>query len=126
MRTKLLPLIILLTLVLASCAPAATPAPVAEAPAAEAPAAQPPAAEAPTAVPAAPEAVAKPVAMDFVVWSYGIETINDNIKKFQELNPDITINLKDYSWLDYHDTMVGRLRSAKCSLPALWIRSLAK
>ena len=107
MRTKLLPLIILLTLVLASCAPAATPAPVVEAPAAEAPAAQPPAAEAPTAVPAAPEVAAKPVAMDFVVWSYGIETINDNIKKFQELNPDITINLKDYSWLDYHDTMVG-------------------
>ena len=45
--------------------------------------------------------------MDFVVWSYGIETINDNIKNFQALNPNITINLKDYSWLDYHDTMVG-------------------
>ena len=45
--------------------------------------------------------------MDFVVWSYGIDTINDNIKNFQALNPNITINLKDYSWLDYHDTMVG-------------------
>jgi multiple sugar transport system substrate-binding protein len=51
--------------------------------------------------------VAKPVAMDFVVWSYGIETINDNIKNFQTLNPNITITLKDYSWLDYHDTMVA-------------------
>ena len=49
----------------------------------------------------------KPVALDFVVWSYGIETINDNIKNFQEANPNITITLKDYSWLDYHDTMVA-------------------
>jgi multiple sugar transport system substrate-binding protein len=55
----------------------------------------------------APAAVTGPVTMDFVVWSYGIETINDNIKNFQELNPNITINLKDYSWLDYHDTIVG-------------------
>lgn len=108
MRTKLLPLIILLTLVLTSCAPAATPAPVVEPPAAAAPTTQPPAAEAPTAVPPAPAVAApNPVTMDFVVWSYGIETINDNIKKFQALNPEITINLKDYSWLDYHDTMVG-------------------
>jgi multiple sugar transport system substrate-binding protein len=58
---------------------------------------QPPATQAPT----------KPVTMDFVIWSYGVETINDNIKNFQELNPGITITLKDYSWLDYHDTMVG-------------------
>ncbi|MBE3143832.1 MAG: extracellular solute-binding protein [Planctomycetes bacterium] len=51
--------------------------------------------------------VTEPVTMDFVVWSYGLDTINDNIKNFQDLNPGITINLKDYSWLDYHDTMVG-------------------
>ena len=50
---------------------------------------------------------AQPVAMDFVVWSYGIETINDNIKNFQTMYPNITITLKDYSWLDYHDTMVA-------------------
>jgi multiple sugar transport system substrate-binding protein len=65
-----------------------------------------PATEAPAQPPAQQE-VTKPVALDFVVWSYGIETIQDNIKKFQELNPNITVNLKDYSWLDYHDTMVA-------------------
>ena len=65
-----------------------------------------PATEAPAQPPAQQE-VTKPVALDFVVWSYGIETIQDNIKKFQEMNPNITINLKDYSWLDYHDTMVA-------------------
>ena len=79
------------------------------APAAQPPAAQPPAAQAPTTAPAAqaPQEVTKPVTMDFVVWSYGLDTINDNIKNFQALNPNVTINLKDYSWLDYHDTMVG-------------------
>lgn len=66
--------------------------------------AKPPAA---TTEPQAPVDVTKPVAMDFVVWSYGIETINDNIQKFQAITPGVTITLKDYSWLEYHDTMVG-------------------
>lgn len=74
-------------------------------PATSAPA-EPPPAQAPTTAPPAGE-VTKPVTMDFVVWSYGLDTINSNIKNFQALNPNITINLKDYSWLDYHDTMVG-------------------
>src|SRR3990172_4544002 len=83
----LLSLLVLASMLLAACG---SPAPVA------------------TEAPAATEAaVTEPVTMDFVVWSYGIETITDNIKNFQELNPNITINLKDYSWLDYHDTMVG-------------------
>ena len=83
---------LLLVTAVSGCAPKAT----------EAPAAQPPAATEPPAA-----AGAKPVAENFVVWSYGIETIGDNIKNFQAMYPNITINLKDYSWLEYHDTMVG-------------------
>jgi multiple sugar transport system substrate-binding protein len=73
------------------------------------PAAEPPPAAETEAPPAETEAPPEPMAIqeDFVVWSYGIETITDNIAKFQEKNPGITITLKDYSWLDYHDTMVG-------------------
>ncbi len=74
-----------------------------------------PAVEAPpvqeTAAPAeeeAPPAAEGPTSLDFVVWSYGIETIQDNISNFQAANPECQINLQDYSWLDYHDTMVGR------------------
>jgi len=71
-----------------------------------------PAAEAPPAEeveePPAEEEAAGPASLDFVVWSYGIETIQDNINNFQAANPDCEINLKDYSWLDYHDTMVAR------------------
>ncbi len=82
---------------LISCGAPATTAPT-QAPPAQA--TQPPAQA--TQPPAA-----KQVAMDFVVWSYGIETINDNIKNFQALYPNITITLKDYSWLEYHDTIVA-------------------
>ena len=71
-----------------------------------------PAAEAPPAEeveePPAEEEAAGPASLDFVVWSYGIETIQDNINNFQAANPDCEINLQDYSWLDYHDTMVAR------------------
>ena len=74
-----------------------------------APAAGPPEAEpAEPAEPAAGGESAEPASLDFVVWSYGIETIQDNIKNFQDANPECQINLKDYSWLEYHDTMVGR------------------
>ena len=71
-----------------------------------------PAAEAPPAeeeaAPPAEEEAAGPTSLDFVVWSYGIETIQDNIANFEAANPECQINLQDHSWLEYHDTMVGR------------------
>jgi multiple sugar transport system substrate-binding protein len=75
-----------------------------------APAAEAPPVEEATSPPAeeAPLAEAEPTSLDFVVWSYGIETIQDNIANFQLANPECQINLQDYSWLDYHDTMVAR------------------
>lgn len=46
--------------------------------------------------------------LDFVVWSYGLDTIQDNIANFEAANPQCQINLQDYGWPDYHDTMVAR------------------
>jgi multiple sugar transport system substrate-binding protein len=91
-------ILIIVALMLVGCKAPATPAPT-----------QPPvvATKAPGDVATQAPVEVKPVAMDFVVWSYGIETINDNIKNFQTLNPSVTVTLKDYSWLEYHDTMVG-------------------
>jgi multiple sugar transport system substrate-binding protein len=94
---KLLALMALVGL-LVSCAAPTTQAPAA---ATEAPAAV---TEAPAA---ATEAPGETINLDFVVWSYGIETIQDNIKNFEAMYPNIKITLKDYSWLEYHDTMVG-------------------
>lgn len=88
---KLLALL-LLVVMLASCAAPATEAPAVEE-------------EAPPAEEEAP--AEETIALDFVVWSYGIETIQDNIANFEAMYPNIDVTLKDYSWLDYHDTMVG-------------------
>jgi multiple sugar transport system substrate-binding protein len=46
--------------------------------------------------------------LDFVVWSYSIETIQDNIRRFERANPDIAIKLADHSWFDYHDIMATK------------------
>jgi multiple sugar transport system substrate-binding protein len=46
--------------------------------------------------------------LDFVVWSYSIETIQDNIKRFEQANPSVTIKLADHSWFDYHDIMATK------------------
>jgi multiple sugar transport system substrate-binding protein len=53
---------------------------------------------------------AQDVTLEFVVWNYSLETIQDNVKKFEEQNPGIKVNITDYTWPDYHDTMVLRLR----------------
>lgn len=91
--------VLILAVVVSGCKPAA-PAET-----------QPPAGAVETQAPPAAETQAPPagkvIELNFVTWSYGVETIADNIKKFQELYPNIKINHKDYSWLDYHDTMVG-------------------
>jgi multiple sugar transport system substrate-binding protein len=86
--------VLMVAAVLTGCAPKATPAPVET----QAP---PPPAE--TQAPPA----AKVIEENFVTWSYGVETIADNIKKLEAIYPNIKINHKDYSWLEYHDTMVG-------------------
>jgi multiple sugar transport system substrate-binding protein len=48
--------------------------------------------------------------LNFVVWNYSLETIQDNIKKFQVVNPGVTVGLTDYTWPDYFDTMMLRFR----------------
>jgi multiple sugar transport system substrate-binding protein len=49
--------------------------------------------------------------LEFVVWNYSIDTIQDNIRKFEAANPDIKVNLTDYTWPDYHDSLILRFRS---------------
>src|SRR5919108_260592 len=49
-----------------------------------------------------------PVHLNFMVWSYGVDTIQDNIKKFQASNSNITVSLADTSWFNYHDTMATK------------------
>jgi multiple sugar transport system substrate-binding protein len=109
-----------ITGVLAACQPAGpTPSPTPAAVAAAQPTAAPPAAKPTSAAAAAPAnttapgqaAASQPVELNFVVWSYSIETIQDNIQKFQNQNPGITVKLSDFAWNSYHETMVNRFKS---------------
>lgn len=49
-----------------------------------------------------------PVQIEFMSWSYSVETIQDNIKQFQERNPGITVNYTDFPWFDYPDVLAAR------------------
>lgn len=51
------------------------------------------------------------VDLDFVIWSYEVETVADNVKRFQQEYPDLSVKLNDFSWNRYHDTMVNRFNS---------------
>ena len=46
--------------------------------------------------------------LTFVVWSYGVETIKDNIKKLEGQVSGLHVNFQDFAWTNYHDTMVAR------------------
>ena len=48
------------------------------------------------------------VALNLVSWSYGVEIVRDNIAKFQQRYPGVTVNYSDFSWGTYHDAMVAR------------------
>jgi multiple sugar transport system substrate-binding protein len=50
------------------------------------------------------------VTLEFVVWNYSLETIQDNIALFQTANPNINVHVTDYTWPTYHDTMVLRFK----------------
>ena len=53
----------------------------------------------------------EPIHLDFHIWQYGVETVQDNIRRFQELYPGVTVTLSDVSWNAYHEATVNRLRS---------------
>jgi multiple sugar transport system substrate-binding protein len=50
------------------------------------------------------------VTLEFVVWNYSLDTIQDNVRQFEEANPGIKVNVTDYAWPDYHDSLVLRMR----------------
>ena len=51
------------------------------------------------------------VTLNLVSWSYGVEIVRDNIAKFQQRYPGVTVNYSDFSWATYHDAMVARFVS---------------
>lgn len=58
----------------------------------------------------ATSAPAQDVTLEFVVWNYALETIQDNIRIFEAENPGIKVNVTDYTWPDYQDSLILRIR----------------
>jgi len=56
-------------------------------------------------------ASAQETSLDFTVWSYGEDVIQDNIRLFQEANPGVSVNLSSFAWEEFHTTMVNRFTS---------------
>ena len=50
--------------------------------------------------------------LNFVVWNYSLDTIQDNIAMFEAANPGTKVTLADYTWNDYFETMVLRFRGS--------------
>jgi len=46
--------------------------------------------------------------LQFAVWSYSLETINDNIKQFETANAGTDVQVSDYPWNDYHAVMATK------------------
>ncbi|MGH2561654.1 MAG: ABC transporter substrate-binding protein [Thermomicrobiales bacterium] len=59
----------------------------------------------------APRSASAAVDLDFVVWNYAVDIVQDNINLFQEQFPDVTVNLSDFAWPAFHETMVNRFQS---------------
>src|SRR5258706_137193 len=58
-----------------------------------------------------PPARAEDITLQFTVWNYSLDTIQDNARKFEEQNPGIKVKVTDYTWTDYQDSLVLRFRS---------------
>jgi len=59
---------------------------------------------------AQPIAAQEQITLEFVVWNYALDVIQENIAQFEEANPGIKVNLTDYAWPDYQDSLVLRFR----------------
>ncbi len=55
-------------------------------------------------------AAAQDITLEFTVWNYSLDTVQDNAKKFEAENPGIKVKITDYTWQDYHDSLILRFR----------------
>jgi multiple sugar transport system substrate-binding protein len=55
-------------------------------------------------------ASAEDLTLEFVVWNYSLDTIQDNVRQFEAANPGIKVKVTDYTWPDYQDSLILRFR----------------
>jgi multiple sugar transport system substrate-binding protein len=62
-------------------------------------------------LPVSPSVRAAPAktAITFTVWTFAVDTIKDNIRRFQQAHPNVEVRLSDYDWGHYNDTIVANM-----------------
>ena len=62
-----------------------------------------------TLLPVLDKARAAPTVLtvNFTVWTFAVDMIKDNIKRFQQRYPNVEVRLSDYNWGQYPDTIVA-------------------
>ncbi|MGQ0551206.1 MAG: ABC transporter substrate-binding protein [Armatimonadota bacterium] len=61
-------------------------------------------------LPVLPRASAGPtrLTVSFTVWTFAIDLIKDNIRRFEQRYPNVEVKLSDHNWGQYNDTLVTR------------------
>lgn len=49
------------------------------------------------------------IPLNFVVWTFAVDLIKDNIKRFEQRYPNIEVKLSDFNWGQYNDTIVASM-----------------
>src|SRR2546426_10136430 len=52
---------------------------------------------------------AVPTQLTFTVWTFALDTIQENINPFQSRVPNVAAKLADYNWGQYNDTIVAHV-----------------
>jgi multiple sugar transport system substrate-binding protein len=58
-----------------------------------------------------PRSVAAKAELDFTIWDYAEDIVQDNINTFQGVYPDVTVKMSSIAWPEFHTTMVNRFTS---------------
>jgi multiple sugar transport system substrate-binding protein len=57
-------------------------------------------------------ALGEDITLEFVVWNYSLETIQENVQQFEAANPGIKVKVTDYAWPDYQNSLILRFKSS--------------
>ncbi len=70
-------------------------------------------------LPVLPQAQAGPTTLtvNFTVWTFAVDLIKENIKRFQQRYPNIEVRLSDYNWGQYPDTITASFVGAGSNAP---------
>ncbi len=59
----------------------------------------------------APQSASAQETLDFTIWNYAEDIVQENVELFQAAYPDVAVSLSSFAWPEFHTTMVNRFTS---------------